>query len=180
MLRATLLLPGLLLAACEEIPGAAPSVAFAEGSPTAVCGLSPTQLGTPIASESGYTVHDTAPGSTAPRTHHVTGFDDGCAREVTAALVLFGDVATHETTRYDVPEGAYSPTDAAYEEIKGRICGVGAGQPCGARLGRLAQDTVFLSLYSAFGAEEHSDLLLHGGEVAAMDGAARLMARLNR
>jgi hypothetical protein len=177
MRRAALLLPGFLLVACGQVPIAAPSASFAEAGVPPVCGLSPAQLGTPIASEAGYTVHDTAPGTDALRVHHVTGFDDGCAREVTAALVLFGDVATHETTRYDVPEGPYSPSDVAYEEIKGQVCGVPAGQPCGARLDRLAQDTVFLSLYPSFEAEQHTDLLLHAGEVAAVDTVPRLVGK---
>lgn len=178
MPRAALLLAGLALAACDEIPTSQPSAAFAAGpEPAPVCGLSRARLGTPIDSAAGYTVYDTNPSTTAPRPHYVTGFRDGCAREVTAALALFGDVATHETTRYGAGQGALSPTDAAYEEIKGRVCGVPAGRPCGARLDRLEGDTVFLSLYPVFGSDQHTDLLLHRGEVAAMDGPRPTLAR---
>lgn len=177
MRLAALLLPALLLAACGQTSTGTPgATAAATGAgPAPVCGLSPAQLGTPIASEAGFTVHDTAPGSTEARVHHVTGFDDGCARAVTAALVLFGDVATHETTLAAAPGGGRSPTDAVYEAIRSRVCGVLPGQPCGPRLPRLAEDTVFLSLYPVFGADEHTDLLLHAGEVAAAD--ARLAAK---
>jgi hypothetical protein len=146
------------------------SFAQAAAAVPPACGLSASQLGPAIDSAAGYTVHDTAPSTTAPRTHYITGFADGCARPVTAALVMFGDLATHETTRYGATGAAYSPTDAAYEQIKAQICGASAGQPCGARLDRMSEDTVFVSLYPVFGAESHTDLLLHGGDLVAVDG----------
>lgn len=143
--------------------------ALAFGDVAAACGLSEASLGTTIATQAGYALHDTAPTSTGPRTHYVTGFADGCPRRMTAALALFGDLATHETMRYESSQVPYSASDTAYEALKARICGVASGQPCGERLDRLAADTVFLSLYPAFGAEDHTDLLLSGGEVLAKD-----------
>ena len=169
MLRRAALLAVLTLAACEELSSPTGSVASSASAPAPVCGLTGPALGTPIDSAGGYTVHDTAPGSTAPRVHNVTGFSDGCARPVVAALALFGDPATFETTLYDGPPEAPSLTARAYEEIKSRICGVPRGQPCGDGLGRLSRNTAFLTLYPVFGGEQHTDLLLHAGEVVAVD-----------
>lgn len=167
------LLACLALAACGAPRGgptgggAAATASFA--GPVRVCGLPDSALGEPIDEAAGYTVHDSAPGSTEPRLHHVTGFDDGCPREVTAALVLFGDLATYETVHTAAQAQGGAATDRAYEAIRSRVCGVPLGQPCGDRLERLARDTVFLSLYQVFGGEAHTDLLLHAGEVAAVD-----------
>ena len=121
--------------------------------------------GTAIAAEAGYTLRDSAPGSTEPRAHWVTGFQDGCARQFTAALALFGDVTTHETTVSAT--GGGDATDRAYEMVKAEVCGVPAGRPCG-DIARLAADTVFVSMFPAFGGES-AEILLHGGEVVASD-----------
>jgi len=142
------------------------------GQIATVCGVSPATLGTPVGTSSGYTVYDSAPGSTALRTHYVTGFGDGCVRQVTAALALFGDVGTHEGLRYSAGTAGlpYSTTDTAYEQLKARFCRVAAGTPCGARIDRLAERTAFLSLYSTFGtATEWDDILFSDGAVIAMD-----------
>ena len=161
--------PGLVAAARGDVDGvrAAPGAVLPFGQVATACGVSGQALGTPIAAEAGYTLYDTAPGTLAPRTHFVTGFEDGCPRQVTAALALFGGLATHETTRYAADDRPYSATDTAYEEIKGRECGVAAGQPCGAAFDRLAERTIFLSLYPVFGEDTVGEVLLHDGEVAA-------------
>ena len=151
-------------------PSAAPGEAVAFGAVATACDLAPADLGPPIAEEAGYALHDSAPGSTEPRTHWITGFADGCPRQVTAALALFGDVATHESVRYAAPGLPYDATDRTYEQVKAQVCGAASGQPCGAALDRLAANTVFVTLYPAFGSEERSDLLLHAGEVVAADG----------
>ena len=171
-----------LLVACAPPPGAlgpapdapvlaaaVPGQALPFGEVATACGTAGDALGPAIAAEAGYAVHDTAPDTVAPRTHYVTGFSDGCPRQVTAALVLFGDLATHETMRYLSVDAPYSPTDAAYEALKAGRCGAAPGEPCGAGLDGLAADTVFLTLYPAFGAEEGADLLLSGGAVLASD-----------
>lgn len=145
---------------------------LAYGEIATVCGLSRRELGRPIGDESGYTVYDTDLGSTLLRTHYVTGFDDGCARQFRAALVLFGDVGTHEVIRYSdgTRDLAYSDTDNAYEEIKARVCRVSTRQPCGSSLDRLARRTTFLTVYANFGTNpEWADILLSDGEVVAMD-----------
>ena len=165
MLRHAPLLALLALAACEDLPTAGTlDLAASATAPSPACGLSDAALGTPIDSAAGYTVHDTAPGSTAPRVHNITGFSDGCARPVVAALALLGDPAVFEAT----PQ-PQSLTGRVYDQIRSRICGVPRSQPCGNGLGRLRDTTAFLTLYPAFGAEQHTNLLLHGGEVVAMD-----------
>lgn len=175
MPRLAVLAACLALAACGAArapSGSGGAVASSTASGSAVtpaCGVSGAALGSPIGSASGYTIHDTAPGSTEPRLHHVTGFADGCPRAVTAALLLFGDVVTYETIRTTTPAAGQAATDLAFEDIRARVCGTPRGQPCGGRLQSLAGNTVFLSLYPVFGAEEHRDLLLHAGEVAAVD-----------
>jgi len=142
------------------------------GQLATVCGLSTRNLGRVVERASGYAVHDSNPTTTAPRTHYVTGFSDGCARQFTAALALFGDIGTHEIVRYGAADGGlpYSETDNAYEEIKAAFCGVRAGRPCGARIDRLARRTTFLTIYRGFGANQTwVDVLLHDGDVAAID-----------
>lgn len=171
---------GLLNAAGAEPPPLdgpdaqqiAPGTTLAYGQIATVCGLGRRELGRRVGEASGYAVYDTDTGSTALRTHYITGFDDGCARQIRAALVLFGDVGTHEVIRYSAGTSdlAYSDTDNAYEEIKARVCRVSARQPCGDQLERLARRTTFLTVYSNFGANpEWADILLSDGQVVAMD-----------
>lgn len=140
------------------------------------CGLSRGDLGTRVASASGYEIYDTIPNSTAPRPHYITGFSDRCARQFTAALVLMGDVGTHEVVRYSRTgvDLDYSVTDNAYEAIKAGFCRVGHGQPCGAKLERLARRTTFVTAYQSFGSSSgRVDILLHDGAVAAVDRVRR-------
>ncbi len=183
----TILLLTLAVAGCDVATGGgsatlsgarpdatriAPGTELAFGEIATVCDLSRSALGTAVATASGYTLYDTAPTSTAARTQYVTGFQDGCTRQVTAALSLFGEVATHEVVRYQTDDARqpYTPTDTAYEEVKGQICGVASGTPCGAAAERLARNTAFLTLYPSFGASgRFADILLHDGQVAAID-----------
>ena len=150
----------------------APGTVLASGQIATVCGLTESALGTPIGAASGYAVRDTVPNTVAPRTHYLTGFPDGCARQFTGALALFGDVGTHEVVRYlasnaQVP---YSATDTAYEQIKAEVCGVPVGQPCGRQLDRLARRTVFVTVYQNFGTNPSwANILIHDGAVVAMD-----------
>ncbi len=150
----------------------APGQVLPYGEVATVCGLSDAALGTPVATASGYAIYDSSPTVVTPRTQYIDGFPDGCARQFTAALALFGDVGTHEITRYQ-PSNAgipYSETDVAYEEIKAQVCGVPSGQPCGAALNRLGRDTVFVTVYEAFGTNPSwAEILIHRGEVVAMD-----------
>ncbi|WP_299622247.1 hypothetical protein [uncultured Tateyamaria sp.] len=117
-----------------------------------------------------YKLYDTVPDGDMPRTFYVTGFTDHCPRQFTAALALFGTPQMHEQLRYGLPakEYPYSTTDKAYEKVKSRICRVGKSKPCGTRVDRLEQTTVFVSAYERF--EENArwaDMLLHEGVVLA-------------
>ena len=147
------------------------SLDLAQDEVAVVCSISARSLGTVVGQASGYTIHDSNTASVVPRPHYVTGFSDGCARRFRAALILFGDVGTHEVIRYsegteDLP---FTATDTAYEDIKRRVCGVGRGQPCGAALDRLAVTTTFLTVYETFGTNaEWAKVLLSGGELIAI------------
>ena len=151
----------------EVIP---PGLQLAYGDIATVCGVSARDLGSRIGSEAGFTLHDTAPGA-APRTFYLTGFGDRCARQFTGNLVLFGSAQMHETIRYSsgTRDIGYTETDRAYEEIKARICGVGPGEPCGARLDRLQRRLTFVTVYPRFGSSpQWTEILLFDGEVVAM------------
>jgi hypothetical protein len=155
-----------------EASAPAAGAALPVGEIARVCGVAEESLGTAIATQSRYVIRDSDPGSVAPRTQYITGFPDGCARQFTGALALFGDVGTHELFRYEPSNAdlAWSETDLAYEQIKARICGAAQGQPCGAALERLGRRTTFVTIYDSFGANPTwSDVLIHDGEVVAMD-----------
>ncbi|WP_368185074.1 hypothetical protein [Aestuariibius sp. HNIBRBA575] len=136
-----------------------------------VCDISRRQLGTKVDQINGQDLYDTIPNSTAQRTFYVTGFPDNCARQFTGALVLTGDVGTHEVVRYAAHNDglAYSATDSAYEAIKAQFCRVPHGEPCGSRLERLGSLTTFLTVYDSFGAgDDWIEILIHDGAVVAI------------
>lgn len=117
-----------------------------------------------------YKLYDSVPNSAAPRTFYVKGFKDNCPRQFTAALALFGTPEMHEQLRYGLPakEYPYSTTDKAYEVIKAQVCGVARSKPCGRRISRLEQTTVFVSAYENFSENARwADMLLHQGTVLA-------------
>ncbi|MDA7428571.1 hypothetical protein PGB28_08865 [Primorskyibacter aestuariivivens] len=117
-------------------------------------------------------LYDSAPGKTSPHPFYITGFEDGCARTFTAAVAVFGSPEMHELLRYGLPAKVqpYSETDKVYEKIKRRICKVGKGKPCGARIGQLEKTTVFVSAYEKYGNNgTWFNMLLHEGEIAATD-----------
>lgn len=159
-------------------PATGPDAALVEqgtflpyGEIARVCGLSRRELGTRIESDIGYELFDTIPNTTAARTFYITGFDDNCARQFTGALVMTGDVGTHEIVRYASHNDglAYSATDNAYEAIKAQFCRVPHGQPCGARLEALGEVTTFLTVYDRFGGgDSWVEILIHKGQVVAM------------
>lgn len=119
-----------------------------------------------------YILYDSAPGETGPRSFYLTGFKDGCARQFTAALVLFGSPESYEQIHYG-PAGKSQPkaeTDAAYEQVKSRVCRAGKGKPCGSAMSSLSRNTVFVSVYERFDSNPRwKNILLHDGEVVAVD-----------
>ncbi|NIY80571.1 hypothetical protein HCZ23_13980 [Celeribacter sp. HF31] len=113
-------------------------------------------------------LYDSDPSSIEPRSQYITGFSDGCARQVTAALTMFGAAGLHEVLRYsDHSERDWSQADKTYEKIKRQACGVGRGEYCpAASLDALERQVAFVSVYPYFGAEEDwLELLLHDGQV---------------
>ncbi|TCS59675.1 hypothetical protein EDD52_12046 [Primorskyibacter sedentarius] len=139
-----------------------------------LCGVPDKELGQAIAKHPdngrGYVLYDSRPGSTAPHSFFVTGFKDRCARQVTGALVLFGSPSMHEQLRYGLPAKSQpvSATDDAYEALKSRICGAARGAPCGSRIDRMENSTVFVTIYGNFTSNPTwLELLLHDGALVA-------------
>ena len=113
-------------------------------------------------------LYDTAPSSTGPRTQYITGFSDGCARQITGALVVFGSPDVHETHRYSkANKASWSEADNRYETIKTKYCGVAKKAYCPAdRLSKLGNDLAFVSVYPRFGGYDRwLELLLHKGRL---------------
>lgn len=143
------------------------------GTVVRVCDVKSNDLGKRVEKAGvgkGYSLYDSVPDSTNPRTFYVTGFADGCARQFTAALALFGAPTLHEQLRYGRPASQYpySTTDKAYELVKSSICGVAKRKPCGSKISRLEKDTVFISTYERFTDNGRwADILIHDGRVLA-------------
>jgi len=114
-------------------------------------------------------IFDTDPSSTAPRTQFITGFSDGCARQVTAALILFGSPSLHEVHRYSKARSkvSWSKADNSYETIKSKVCSVGRNTPCPlGKVDKLEKHMAFVSVYKQFGdAKGWLELLLHDGKM---------------
>jgi hypothetical protein len=154
----------------------APGEVLPFGEIARACHIKRGQMGKEVAKypERGakYRVYDSALGNVGLHTFYVTGFKDGCPRQFTAALAVFGSAGMYEALRYGLPVKARSkkPTDKAYETVKSRVCGVARSKPCGAKVSRLEKSTVFLSLYNRFeGAQGWTNLLLSDGNVMAKD-----------
>ena len=157
-------------------PAIGPGTVLPYGRIAKVCGMPKKAMGKLVArhpeKRPRHLLYDSAPGNTAPHSFYLTGFADGCPRQFTASVAIFGSVVMHEQLRYGLPAEVqpYSDTDKAYEKVKSRICGVPRKKPCGSRLNRLEDNTVFLSIYENFGGNDRwSNLLLHGGQILAQD-----------
>ncbi len=160
-------------AAAAERAASGPVASLPFGEVAKVCGMSEREMGTEVArspGKTGFTLYDTDPSSITPRPQFLTGFRDGCARQITASLALFGTAQVHETTRYNpLNTTGYSATDAAYEEVKNRVCGVGNGEFCPERrAAKMERNAVFLSVYRDFGgAGQWMELFLHNRRLVA-------------
>lgn len=154
----------------------APGTVMPFGAIARVCDVPRERLGTLVDSGGGFQIYDTIPNSTASRPFHITGFGDGCARTFTGAVIVTGDVETHEFVRYQPSnEGiSFTTADNAYEALKANVCRVGRGTPCGARAAQLNRNTVFITVYDFFGGTfnavptKWAQILLHDGEALAM------------
>jgi hypothetical protein len=118
----------------------------------------------------GYRLYDSAPGTTAPHLFYVTGFRDGCPRQFTAALAIFGAPSMYEQLRYGnaSKDRHNSATDKAYEKVKSQVCSVPRRKPCGRKIKSLERDTVFISAYERFESNARwADILVHDSAVLA-------------
>lgn len=179
--RIGLLIMAALPSACGMAPSApAPQVAeigfgtaLPFGEVARVCDVREQDLGKLVEEPAarGYRLFDSQPGSAGPRSFYITGFTDDCARQLTAANVLFGTPSVYEQLHYG-PGGENLPiaeTDAAYEAIKASVCGVGKGKPCGKRIGTLDKTAFFVNAYERLGQTARwSEVLVHDGAVAAV------------
>lgn len=154
----------------------APGNVLPYGQVARICGLPKREFGKQIAQyperSPVHFIYDSNPGNARPHTFYITGFADGCARQFTASMAMFGPVALHEQLRYGLPAEVqpYSDTDKAYEAVKARVCGVPRQKPCGSKVSRLDRSTVFVSIYERFGSNPHwTNLLLHEGDILAQD-----------
>jgi hypothetical protein len=163
-----------LVAAAADAPPAGDAAAelnrgarLAFGDVARVCSIRPEtrgqEVGRPLA---GFRLYDTAPGSAAPRTMFLAGFEDGCARAFTGTLAQLAPVSVHEAVRYAaINESPWSASDLAYEAVRAERCGVASGAPCPAPARRaLIGEAAFVSVYDGFGPEAGwRSLFLHDG-----------------
>jgi len=163
-------------AAPETVSEISPGTVLPYGKVARICGLSPREMGKKIAQyperSPRHKIYDSNPGGVGPHSFFITGFSDGCARQVTASVAVFGSAGMHEQLRYGLPSEVqpYSDTDKAYEKIKSKVCGVPRRKPCGAKVSRLERTTVFVSVYERFGSNPYwTNLLIHDGQLFAQD-----------
>ncbi|MEM7520926.1 MAG: hypothetical protein AAF307_07795, partial [Pseudomonadota bacterium] len=159
-------------------PGASslPEVAYGTvlpfGEIARSCGAKRQPLGRKVeATEAGgFKLYDSNPRSTGQRTFYITGFGDGCPRQVTAAHVLLAAPSFYELLHYG-PAGAHlktGATDRAYETVKSRVCGARRGRPCGAKMPTLERSTFFVNTYPrADDNTSWSEVLMHKGKAVA-------------
>lgn len=185
---AAMILGGALAACAPDIverkePGVGPLGNVAEqrmpaipgfGEVAVVCEMPRAALGKridqrPERGRAQWELYDTAPGSTDLRQFHITGFADGCARRVTASLVMFGSVELYELVNFTGlgVEGETGATDRAYRQIRAGQCGSDS-RPCAeGPLKRLTRSTAFLTAFPRKGNPRNLEILVHDGQVAA-------------
>jgi hypothetical protein len=145
---------------------------LAFGEIARVCDARGKSLGSKVGSSGrrGFTLHDSNAGIRDKRTFYVTGFDDNCPRQFTAANALFGKPSFYELIRFS-PAGKHLPyaaTDKAYDKVKTRVCRTAKNKPCGSQIGKLDASAAFVSAYEF---HEHNgkwkEFFVHEGVVLA-------------
>ena len=118
----------------------------------------------------GFTLYDSKPGVRDKHTFYLTGFEDNCPRQFTAANALFGAPSFYEQIRFS-PAGKHLPyaeTDKAYDKVKSSVCKSRKKEPCGNKIEKMDSKTAFISAYEF---DEHNgkwkEFLVHDGEVLA-------------
>lgn len=145
---------------------------LAFGEIARVCDARGKSMGRKVESNGrrGFVLYDSQPDIRDKRTFYITGFDDNCPRQFTAANALFGAPSFYEQIRFspagkNLPSGA---TDKAYDKIKSSVCRAAKNKPCGKKIGTLDDNTAFISAYEF---NEHNgkwkEFLVHDGVVVA-------------
>lgn len=155
------------LRAARAAPKVGPGVLLPFGAIGKACDVQARDMGGLIEKNGKWKLYDARPGSTAVRNFFVTGFKDGCPRQVTGAVALFGDLQLYELVHFGGGGGQHgTATDAAYAQLRSRDCrGAGACSEKGVK--KLARSTAFLSVYPAPGASRSMELLMHKRELVA-------------
>ncbi|MCO6381174.1 hypothetical protein [Oceanicola sp. 502str15] len=160
-----------LLSACASVQGPtghasskSPQATLPFGEVEESCAAKGKALGQLIEKNGKWKLYDTRPGAVGPRNFFVTGFKDGCARKVTGAVALFGDLGLYELMHYGGGGGELrGTTDAAYASLRG--CGKG---PCSeSKLKRLSRSTAFVSVYPTPGSRQSLEMLMHNRKLVA-------------
>lgn len=139
------------------------------------CGIRGSALGKEVdrfpARGKGYRLFDTNSSTTGPRTHYVTGFRDGCARQFTASLALLGSPVLHEQLlSVDGSQTQHSTSaDVAFQKIRAQVCHIGRGKVCpDKRVDEMEKSMAFVTTYERFGGNARwTEILLHNGVVEA-------------
>ena len=117
----------------------------------------------------GYALYDTASGSAAARTFYITGFADGCPRQLTAANVLLGAPSLYEQLHYGRAAKTWPsprPTQPM-KRSKRRSVARARANPAERRSASWTEH-VFVSAYDSFGnSNRWTELLVHDGAVLA-------------
>ncbi|SDJ98801.1 hypothetical protein [Aliiruegeria lutimaris] len=162
---------GGLFRASSKSPTATSEVNTESGPVAKACGLRGKALGKVVEKgPGGWKLYDTAPGSTAVRDFHVTGFSDGCARKVSGAVAMFGSVELYELVHYGPvgmkPKG--TDTDKAYAEMRARACGSAKMACKPGALRKLTKQAVFVDVYASASSPRRTQLLMSRGKLAAL------------
>lgn len=152
-----------------------PDVVLPYGQIGLACGVRGKALGKEVDRfpEHGkdYRLFDTKPSTTGPRTHYITGFKDGCARQFTASLALLDSPVLHEQLlSVGSSQGQHSTNaDIAFQKIRAKVCRVGKGKACPEkRVDEMEKSMAFVTTYERFGGNaKWNEILLHNGVVAA-------------
>jgi hypothetical protein len=148
-------------------------VSLPYGQMARVCDVRSSKLGRKVAKASKFTLLDSKPGSEGARNFYLTGFDDKCARQFTASLVMLSSPEEYEIIHFG-PAGAHQPKgqpDAAYKKLRRKVCRVSEKKTCGgAKMKSLNKSALFVTVYQSLSSNpKWKNILLHDGEVLAMD-----------
>lgn len=159
----------------SQFTQAVPSVMLPFGQIGLACGVRGRALGKEVdrfpEHGRGYRLFDTKPATTGPRTHYITGFKDGCARQFTASLALLDSPVLHEQLLEVGSSQSQHSTNAdrAFQKIRSKVCRIGKGKACPEkRVDEMEKTMAFVTTYERFGGNASwNEILLHNGVVAA-------------